>query len=75
MSLLEAQGYRCALTGLELTPENSSLDHKTPLSSGGKHVMSNVQLIVPDINTMKGTLSNDRFVELCRLVAGQNSPE
>lgn len=66
--LAEAQGYRCALTGWELTPELASLDHKQPVSRCGKHVMSNLQVIHREINRAKGNMTTEEFVEMCRTV-------
>lgn len=67
--LIEAQKYRCALTGIALKPEDAALDHCVPVSIGGEHVISNVQWVSAEVNTMKGQLTTERFVTLCRLVA------
>lgn len=64
-ALIESQYYRCALSGILLTPDNASLDHIIPLSEGGKHVISNVQWLDPRVNTMKGTMNQKEFLELC----------
>lgn len=69
MRLLDAQHKRCALTGVDLTPETVSLDHITPLQSGGEDCMSNVQLVHAVVNSMKGTMSQVEFVRWCRRVA------
>lgn len=68
MRLLERQKYRCLLTGWELTPHNSSLDHRLPVSRGGTHTLSNAQALHEDVNRAKGTLTNEEFIELCRAV-------
>jgi CRISPR/Cas system Type II protein with McrA/HNH and RuvC-like nuclease domain len=67
--LLNKQRYKCALSGQELTPENVSLDHVVPLCDGGSDDIENVQLVTLEINRMKSTLPNSRFVELCQHVA------
>jgi hypothetical protein len=67
--LLEAQQFRCAITGTELTPENMALDHKVSVAEGGEHAMENLQWIMSDVNRMKGTMSQEKFVELCCMVA------
>lgn len=69
LELLERQQYRCALTGIELTPETSSLDHMLPVSRGGSHGIDNVQIILQRVNAAKGTMTNEEFIETCRLVA------
>lgn len=68
MSLLEKQGYRCALTGRILKPEEANLDHRQPVSRGGAHEMGNLQVIHSDVNRAKNTLTQAEFIELCREV-------
>lgn len=70
--LLEEQGYRCALTGVELTPEIASLDHKTPLSKGGAHSKANCQVLHIEVNRSKGAMSNEEFLAMCRAVVCHN---
>ena len=68
--LVQAQEYKCALSGACIKdPNNASLDHKTPISKGGKNNIENLQWLLSEINLMKGSLENDRFVELCCMVA------
>ena len=67
--LVECQGYQCALSGIDLTPESAELDHIVPLTNGGDHVMQNIQIVDVRINRMKGTMSNDEFIDLCVKVA------
>jgi 5-methylcytosine-specific restriction endonuclease McrA len=66
--LVELQGFRCAMTGLKLTPEDANLDHIVPIAAGGKHVMGNVQVVHKVINQMKSTLPKEEFIEWCRRV-------
>lgn len=66
--LAEAQGYCCALTGWELTPDLASLDHKQPVSRGGKHVMSNLQVVHREINRAKGNMTSEEFAAMCKSV-------
>jgi CRISPR/Cas system Type II protein with McrA/HNH and RuvC-like nuclease domain len=67
--LRRAQNGRCYYTGKVLTKKNVSLDHRQPLTRGGKHVMSNVALCIKEVNRMKGQLTELEFIELCRRVA------
>lgn len=69
MNLVESQHYRCALSGIELSPETASLDHVIPIASGGHHEISNLQWLNCEVNRMKGTLSVEVFVDICRRVA------
>lgn len=68
MELVELQSKRCALSGVELTPETASIDHKQPISRGGLHVIENIQVIHQSINAAKGNMTNDEFVAMCARV-------
>lgn len=68
---LEANGYRCALTGWSLTPETFELDHIVSLSDGGRHEVGNLQCVHPLVNKAKGTMSNSQFIDMCKAVAEQ----
>ena len=70
MALLERQQFKCALSGVKLTPKTASLDHCVPVSKGGGIDMDNVQIVHEVINRMKGTLDNEQFREWCDRVAG-----
>lgn len=63
---LEKQEFRCALSGRNLTPENSELDHIIPVSKGGKHTLDNLQFVRASVNRMKGELSSREFIRICR---------
>jgi 5-methylcytosine-specific restriction endonuclease McrA len=73
--LIEAQGYRCALSGAKLTPENAHIDHIHPVSQGGDHSINNLQWVHARINGMKGSMSNEAFIKWCTRVARCNSQE
>lgn len=66
---LELQGYKCALTGVVLTPQNVELDHIKALDDGGADDMTNVQLVHATVNKMKRTMSQEDFVHWCKQVA------
>jgi 5-methylcytosine-specific restriction endonuclease McrA len=68
LDLLTRQGFRCALTGRNLTPETASLDHVVPICRGGAHHIGNTQVLERTVNRAKGTLTNDEFLALCREV-------
>ncbi len=69
MSLAERQGFRCALSGVAITPGSAALDHKVPVSDGGSHDLDNVQWVDRQVNVMKGQISQGEFILLCRRVA------
>jgi 5-methylcytosine-specific restriction endonuclease McrA len=66
--LIEKQNYRCALSGVSLTPSDAQLDHIVPVSDGGTHLIDNLQVVHSVINRMKGTLSNEEFRHWCKMV-------
>lgn len=68
--ILEDQGYKCYLTGLELTPDTSTLDHIIPVSKGGHPTDArNGGFLHATVNKMKGSMSVDEFVEWCTRVS------
>lgn len=73
--LLEWQGFRCALTGRELTPMNCHADHVTPRAGGGEDVMENIQLVVDEVNMAKGTMPQHLFLQMCRDVCRHCDPD
>jgi 5-methylcytosine-specific restriction endonuclease McrA len=68
-AILKEQDYRCALTGLPLTPATANVDHTTPLSRGGEHTPANAQVILDYVNAAKGSMTNEEFIEMCVAVA------
>ena len=68
LEMLEKQGFCCALSGIELSPDNAAVDHKIPLTCGGKHDATNAQILDATINRMKGTLTTEEFVSYCEKV-------
>lgn len=69
LRLLERQDFKCAITGKPLTPQTASMDHIVPLSRGGSHEASNAMIVLREINSAKGSLTIQEFVEMCRAVA------
>jgi hypothetical protein len=67
--LIERQDYRCALSGVVLTPDEAELDHTVPFEQGGKHTRANVQWVHREVNRMKAQMRQVEFVEWCRKVA------
>jgi len=68
-NLWDKQNGKCALTGL-----NMSLDHGNPnrvsldrIDSTGYYSINNVQLTCSYVNRCKQSLSNEEFLEMCRL--------
>jgi len=78
------QEKRCALTGLVLThgdpaqrreerykQKTASIDR---INSKRGYVTGNIQWIHKDVNYLKNKFSNERFIELCTLVAEHANP-
>lgn len=68
LAMMKQQDFKCAYTGVTLTPETASLDHIVPLSKGGEHCIGNVAIVHVDVNMSKSTLSLREYVELCRKI-------
>jgi alkylated DNA nucleotide flippase Atl1/YHS domain-containing protein len=68
-ALLESQEYKCALSGVMLSPDSAQLDHKIPLSDGGTNRIDNLQWVTRQVNAAKGTMSQSEFVAMCLQVA------
>jgi hypothetical protein len=68
MELLEAQNFRCAMTGRALTPRTAALDLIVPIRCGGEHVIENTQILDKAVNRAKGSLTSAEFITLCREV-------
>ena len=68
--LFEKQNSKCALSQLLLTMnENASLDR---IDSSRGYIEGNLQWVHKDINTMKWDLTQERFIQLCKMVAQEN---
>lgn len=69
LHVIEQQQRRCALTGRHLLPDEATLDHNLPVSRGGEHTLSNIQILHRDVNRAKSTMTNAEFIALCCEVA------
>ena len=76
-SLYESQNHKCALSGISIEPDlkltmqdqNMSIDR---IDSNIGYEVGNIQWVDKRINMMKGSLSNEEFIKLCKLVAENN---
>jgi 5-methylcytosine-specific restriction endonuclease McrA len=68
LTILEEQDFKCALSGIPLTPGTAQLDHIVPTRRGGEHVPENVQVLFEDVNRAKSAMLEAEFVDLCRKV-------
>lgn len=73
--LYQKQEGKCALTGWPITVELSSKQKSTRtasldrIDSSRGYEPGNVQWVHKDVNQMKWTLSAERFIEVCKVVA------
>lgn len=70
-SLLEHQGYRCALCGSLMEAADAQADHIVPRSRGGSDHWTNIQWSCKACNSMKGTLLMADFVQRCKRIAAR----
>jgi HNH endonuclease len=71
--LWEKQDGRCALSNLPLTPGiNASIDHIIPKSKSGTNDINNLRWLHTSVNSGKGTISDEHFIEICKAVASYN---
>ena len=63
VALLKKQEYKCAYTGMPLTPgDGTSLEHKIPSAREGSIEISNLVWVDTGINMMKGPRTLKEFV-------------
>lgn len=70
-SLLERQNYKCAYTGLVLTPAvDASVDHIIALSTDAEQYnkIENLQWVHSDINRMKNNHTEEDFLKYIKLI-------
>jgi hypothetical protein len=74
--IFQQQNNTCALSGLKIgfpfhttAPYEASLDR---IDSNQGYIKGNVQWVHKDIQKMKMDLPQDRFIELCKLIASKN---
>ena len=67
-SMVKRQRGKCALTGLKLKGNIISLDHIIPRSKGGNNDKSNLHIVLYHANSMKGSLMDQDFINLCSCV-------
>lgn len=71
--LTTVQGYRCALTGRELRPQNTSIVHCVPLSKGGRHCIANVRLVRTEFASLARKHSLEEVLSMCKEILDFNS--
>jgi hypothetical protein len=75
--LLERQSNSCALTGMPIWLAESNTAHKSKgtsasldrIDSSKGYIPGNVQWLHKDVNKMKWDLTQERFIEICKIIA------
>ena len=79
--ILDAQGGKCALTGVSLTcllqrgtrtSTNASVDRIVP---GGPYEKDNIRLVCARINILRGNMTDSEFLYWCKLVTVNLEPK
>lgn len=70
------QEGKCAYTGIELTLPKSSTDRLFNASvdridSSEPYIIGNIQWVLKEVNIMKMSLSEERFLELCKRISAR----
>jgi len=69
--LVIAQGGKCAISGIPLDPQQVNADHIVPLSREElepSNEEDNIWLVYKKVNAMKGTMTYQELIEMCRVV-------
>lgn len=67
---LKEQGKQCVYCLAEISMETADLDHKTPLSRGGSHDLTNLQVLCSACNKEKHSKTDKEYREWRRLLGG-----
>lgn len=73
--LLEAQGFRCALSGIPIWAARSEAEYRSQTASLDRidsklgYVAGNLQWVHKDVNQMKMDLDQDYFILICKFIA------
>lgn len=64
--LSKKSANKCHYCGVQNKRKDMTVDHKTPLSKGGKNTGSNYVLACFDCNQKKGDMDYDEYMEMIR---------
>lgn len=63
-TLIQGQGYKCALTGRELTPENTEVELRDPNREKGRGEHANLYLVIRPLAHVARYVPESEIVEL-----------
>jgi len=67
-NLAKKQKLKCAISGIKLTNQNISVDHKKPYADKGINSIDNIQLLDIKVNIMKSSYSEEDFLKLIETI-------
>lgn len=65
---LEAQGFRCALSGIPLAWSEDSGMSIDRIDSDKEYDLDNIQIVHKNVNLMKNHFDQDYFIEVCKRI-------
>ena len=65
---LNRSEYICYYSGVSLTLDELTVDHKTPINRGGTNELDNLCICSNHMNTAKGTMTSNEFIDLLLLI-------
>ena len=65
---LTKDSYICYYSGIDLKLDEVTVDHKIPLNRGGTNELDNLCICSNHMNTAKGTMTSEEFIELLLLI-------
>jgi 5-methylcytosine-specific restriction endonuclease McrA len=71
LNLFVIQNGKCLACKTEFAESGYQIDHVIPLSKGGKHLNSNVQLLCPTCNKRKSAREMDEFLKILEAEIGK----
>lgn len=71
--LLRLQDYRCKITSQHLAPETVAFAHLVPLRFGGKHELSNIQLVHETVAGLARSLKSEQIIALAMSIVMTNA--
>lgn len=74
-NLIQGQEYRCALSGRELTPENTEVELRDPARIEGRGEMENLYLLVRPLAQMARYTSERDIIELAASIIATRGEE
>lgn len=69
LAWLQARELVCEYSGVKLTIDNMSIDHKIPITRGGDNSLSNLAIASLHMNLAKGTMTDVEFKQILAVIS------